>query len=222
MNCRPGIYQITNTANGKCYIGSSDHVRNRLLRHKSHLRNNTHHSKKLQNSWNAHGEDSFTFKPIIFCSVNDLVMYEQIAIDAFNAAGRDGFNVLPTAGSTRGYKHIAEARANMSKAQTGRVVSDEARRKLSLAHTGVKQTPENVEKRKAGQVGKLFWGDNEARRQQIIERNKTRVITPEVREKMRLAKLGTKRKPHSEEVRARISLSNKLTYAAKHSAPEVA
>lgn len=212
---KSGVYKIINKVSGRCYIGSSDHVRNRLLKHKSLLRLGKHHSKKLQNSWSLHGEGAFSFDALIYCSVDDLLMYEQIAIDAFDAAGKCGFNVLPIAGGTRGYKHSAEARANMSKAQTGRVVSDEARRRMSLAHKGVKQTQENIEKRKAGQIGKMYWGDNEARRQQVIERNKTRVITPEVREKMRLAKLGKKRNPHSDETRAKISLANKLRHAAK-------
>lgn len=57
----PGIYFIQNKINNKYYIGSSNNVRLRLSNHKSKLRNNTHHSYKLQRSFNKHGFDNFEF-----------------------------------------------------------------------------------------------------------------------------------------------------------------
>ena len=44
----------------------------------------------------------------------------------------------------KGYKYTDDAKANMSKAQMGHVVSLEARKKIAESHTGLKQTPEHV------------------------------------------------------------------------------
>ena len=62
MTC--GIYKITNTANGKVYIGSSVDVHGRFNCHRSDLRNNRHGNQHLQNAWNLYGENSFVFEII--------------------------------------------------------------------------------------------------------------------------------------------------------------
>lgn len=56
-----GIYAIKNTINGKVYIGSAKNFKKRWKRHRSQLKNNKHHSIKLQRSYNKYGKDSFEF-----------------------------------------------------------------------------------------------------------------------------------------------------------------
>jgi group I intron endonuclease len=58
------IYKITNTVNGKFYVGSSVDTRRRFWAHKKLLRRGTHHCHYLQNAWNKHGEDTFNFDVI--------------------------------------------------------------------------------------------------------------------------------------------------------------
>lgn len=41
-----GIYKITNTKNGKVYIGSSSNIERRFTEHKCELIENKHHSYK--------------------------------------------------------------------------------------------------------------------------------------------------------------------------------
>ena len=79
MNC--GVYQIKNTINGKRYIGSSNQVKRRFYLHKWDLRRGKHHSITLQRSWDKHGKAAFLFKPILYCSVDDLHFYEQLFLD---------------------------------------------------------------------------------------------------------------------------------------------
>ena len=61
-----GIYKIVNTVNGKKYVGSAVDIKRRWQAHKLRLRKNNHHSPKLQNAWNKHGESSFTFSDSLF------------------------------------------------------------------------------------------------------------------------------------------------------------
>ena len=48
-----GIYLISNSKNGKVYVGSSKNIEKRKKQHFKDLENNTHHSVKLQRSYNA-------------------------------------------------------------------------------------------------------------------------------------------------------------------------
>ncbi len=58
------IYKITNIVNKKTYIGSAIDFNRRKRRHFNLLRKNSHHSIKLQNSFNKHGENNFIFEII--------------------------------------------------------------------------------------------------------------------------------------------------------------
>lgn len=49
-----GIYSITNTANGKCYVGQSVSITRRWDMHKSCLRRGIHQNAHLQRSWDKH------------------------------------------------------------------------------------------------------------------------------------------------------------------------
>lgn len=59
-----GIYIIRSLISDKVYIGkfSRTDYNTRIGLHKSYLRNNKHHSKKLQNFVNKHGMDSLSFE----------------------------------------------------------------------------------------------------------------------------------------------------------------
>ena len=63
-----GVYKITNIITGDCYIGSASRIGKtksqsgftvRFDKHLRELKNNSHHNRFLQNSFNKHGEKSF-------------------------------------------------------------------------------------------------------------------------------------------------------------------
>lgn len=56
-----GVYMIINNINLKVYIGSSMELNKRKIRHFSQLKNNIHHNKYLQNSYNKYGKENFSF-----------------------------------------------------------------------------------------------------------------------------------------------------------------
>jgi group I intron endonuclease len=100
-----GIYCIRNLVNGRVYVGSSNHVRKRLTTHRSMLRAGRHDSPKLQNGWNAYGEEAFEFTVLETLPGSDeqLIRREQYWIDRLRASdAANGYNTAPVAGSCRG------------------------------------------------------------------------------------------------------------------------
>ena len=107
-----GIYKITNTLNGRVYVGQSSNIESRLAAHRRSLVRGAHDNQRLQRSWNKYGPDVFVFE--VLEAVNDnsaLVDREQFWIDALNAAAGGGYNMCPAAGSCKGYKHSDETLA---------------------------------------------------------------------------------------------------------------
>jgi group I intron endonuclease len=140
-----GIYRILNKKTGKSYVGSSLNVKKRISKHKTELKVNKHHSKKLQRSWNLHGEEVFIFSLLEAADKEALLNREQFWIDKFKCSS-NGYNVLPTAGSNSGYKLSKEHIQKISEANTGRVGTPEQIERMSAAHIGNKPTLETRKK----------------------------------------------------------------------------
>jgi hypothetical protein len=107
-----GIYAITHKSTGRCYVGSAKNLRSRKSQHFKQLEKKTHHSKKLQNACNKYGLDAFEFSTLLYCDQENLLMYEQILIDAMSSYTK-GFNVCPKAGSRLGSSHDKETVSRM-------------------------------------------------------------------------------------------------------------
>lgn len=180
-----GVYQIKNTKSGKVYVGSAAvSLSKRWNVHKCRLRKKTHHSKKLQNAWEKHGEEAFEFSVLEHCPPTQCEVLEQKWIDlldSFNA----GYNCRPNANSQLGHKHSPETialikerqkatgwrptleqRTRSANSRRGLKKSEEAKRKLSIAKKGkpgrvwTEEEKNKVSKalsgRKRPQVGKLL------------------------------------------------------------------
>jgi len=160
---KSGIYCITNTTNGKIYIGSSVNVYKRLQTHFRELRRGVHHGNYIQRSYSKYGADSFRAQVLLYCEKFELYRYEQSLMDAM----RPALNMSPTAGTCLGTKHTEESRRNMSIAHQGQVVSPEARAKMSKTRKGMKQTAEWI-----------------LRRMQSRRNNGNYLVSEETREKM--------------------------------------
>lgn len=51
------IYYIINKETGKRYVGQTINIKSRKEKHYTALRNNRHHSHKLQRAFNKYGEE---------------------------------------------------------------------------------------------------------------------------------------------------------------------
>ena len=138
---RSGIYSITNKVNGKVYVGSGRDLVTRFAMHRRELRLGKHHSVKLQRAWAKYGEGQFEFHVLLRCSIGNLLLYEQRAIRSFDAV-ENGYNVLPNAYTTRGYKHSEETKQKMSARHKGKKLSPEHCRKIADRVRGVPMSAE--------------------------------------------------------------------------------
>lgn len=103
MTC--GIYAITNTVNGKRYVGQAMDIEKRWSYHRQDLSRGDHHSRYLQRAWNKYGADAFAFSVVLECYKVDLDHCEQTEIDK-----KSEYNVSKTAGSPKGTKHSKETK----------------------------------------------------------------------------------------------------------------
>src|SRR5690349_8607418 len=95
-----GVYVITNSVNGKRYVGSAAHsFARRWGQHRRYLRRGTHPNRYLQAAWSKYGEAAFAFSVAARCQPSECLAIEQLFINAF---GSNGYNLSPTAGSVLG------------------------------------------------------------------------------------------------------------------------
>ena len=176
MKNKSGIYKITNSINGKFYIGSASKFSARWDVHKHHLRYNKHDNEHLQNSWNKHGEENFKFEVVLECEKEELIYYEQVYINSLNPE----YNICKVAGNTTGNvcseetkvkignsrrdkKHTEESKAKMSASRIGikrGPFSEDHIRKLSEANKGKKQTEEHIANVSKSLKGRIFSEDH--------------------------------------------------------------
>jgi group I intron endonuclease len=201
---KSGIYKITNTQNGKFYIGSSKNIEGRWNDHKQYLRGNYHINPKLQHAWNFYGEDKFLFE--ILEEVNQELLFERenYYISSMKPYEREvGYNICPKAEGGDNFTH------NPRKEEIRKVLSDLSAGKNNFMY-GKTHDEKTIKLMKEKSIGRytLDWFiekyGQEKGNEKFQERNimlKNRKINYVYDNKL----TGTKRGPMSEEVKKRIS-----------------
>lgn len=109
MDKSKGIYEIRNKITQNVYIGSTTTTfSNRWRQHMNLLKNNSHHSVYLQNSWNKYGEINFEFnilKTLNNSSKEEIIYMEQLYIDYFIKNNKKIYNCSLSAKGGNGFKH---------------------------------------------------------------------------------------------------------------------
>ena len=150
-----GIYQITNTVNGKRYIGSAVDLGQRWAIHRFDLRHGKHGNQILQRSYNKHGEAAFEFEPIELVPDKDnLLAVEQHYLDTI----KPEYNICKVAGSHLGVKRSPESCARISAAKMGHTYSDESKEKISAALKGFKHSNETKARMQEAQKKRRHGG----------------------------------------------------------------
>lgn len=147
---RCGIYQVLNTVTGKSYVGSSIDIGSRWQNHRWALENQRHESSKLQRSWNKHGSESWEWKILAECEEGRLTWLEAFWMDSLNSV-RNGYNcvILTLEDGEVQRRHSVETREKISKAHTGKVMSEEQKEFLRNRVCS-EETREEMRKAKLG------------------------------------------------------------------------
>lgn len=190
-----GIYAIQRKDSDERYIGSAVNIGRRWSTHRHALRRGKHHSPRMQNVWNKHGEDVLEF--VVLEAVEDkanLIEREQVWLDRGTFPA---YNTAVTAGSNLGLKYTPEQSANLSAAKMGHICSDETKAKIgtanrgkkpsaemranmSAAHKGKKHSDETIARMSAAHTGKVRSDEHRAN---LSAANKGKRPTPETRAK---------------------------------------
>jgi group I intron endonuclease len=123
-----GVYKITNTQDGKFYIGSSNNIYARKARHKRELNAGVHNNSHLQRAWNKYGEGAFHFEVLTECDESDRLETEQREINkALENEPKKLYNIA---------KNTLAPMTGITSPMKGKNHSDETRQKMSISHKG--------------------------------------------------------------------------------------
>ena len=207
------IYLITNTINGKQYVGQTR--RGLELRWKEHCNPTPReYICHLHNAIQKYGSESFIIEILEHTTIDDVNAREIYWIKELNTK-ETGYNMTDGGEGTRGYIPNEQTRAKQSASRTGnknpnfgKKLSDEVRAKISAAQSGEKSkwygrkhTNESKAKVSAAKMGELhhYYGKK---------------LSEEHRLKMSEAQKGEKNhffgKKHSDETRAKMSATRKF------------
>ena len=174
---RSGIYKITNTITNDFYIGSAVKLSRRISRHRSELKNNTHSNIVLQRAVNKYELCNFTVECLEFCEKEDLLSREQYFVDTLNPK----YNIrTKCVYSNLGLKTSDETKEKISKANSGKVRSEECKAILREINLGKKASDETKQKMSDSQKNKV---KTEMHKRKISESNKGKTMSKESIEK---------------------------------------
>lgn len=186
-----GIYGIENKINGKWYIGQSVNIKKRWNEHIANLTKGSHRNVHLQSAWKKYGADAFSFHILELCDRERLNIREVCWVKEKNSF-ENGYNNTLGGDGAPGWK-----------------ATDEARRKMSIAHKGQKRSAETVAKMKAARKTSVSAANHMKRLRELK-------ISREVTEKER-AHLVSLNEPRRKAV---LCVETGCIYASAHEAAQ--
>jgi group I intron endonuclease len=134
LNMLAGIYKITNTKDGKSYIGQAVKLLSRYWKHVSTLRLQKHRNPHLQAAINKFGIENFTFEVLEVLPLDKslLKQREQYWIDYYNTCNNKfGYNMASATEGHLGMKRSAETKKKLSlKRRERQVLSEDHKRSI--------------------------------------------------------------------------------------------
>lgn len=142
----PGIYRITCDFDGKVYVGQARKVSQRLTAHRSELERGRHKNGPLQEAWNAHGAEAFSWdlvaQPLGAHDPETMTLLEREVMSAYV----DRFNLMEP---VQAYLGAGDStRARLSVINTAKWADPAYKARLSESHKRHLADPENLERRR--------------------------------------------------------------------------
>lgn len=126
-----GIYKLTHKESGKIYIGQSKHLKRRLNEHRRCEKSDDKKGSQsvIRRAIKKYSFDAFDFEILLYCEEGEYMdMMETKLIQFYDCLVPKGYNVRD--GGNKVFMS-EEGRKRVSKANLGRLVSEETRLKLS-------------------------------------------------------------------------------------------
>jgi group I intron endonuclease len=187
------IYLITNTVNGKPYVGQARSLWERWNGHCKSARSSKKRDRDLpiHRALRKYGEDKFTLRIIErdVPTAKQLNKLETVWVFLMNSKAPNGYNLNDGGGCQRGWKPSKETRRKIGDGNRGKYVSPEVCQKISDAGKG--RVHSETTKRKMSRSAKRRYRNHPEHRQRLSEVHTGKMVSPETCEKIRLAKLGT-------------------------------
>ena len=142
------VYKITCAVNGKSYIGiTSKTVKKRFSEHCAASASKKGSKTNLQHAIAAHGACNFsTYTLYEAVNILEARKVERALISDHNTLRPNGYNLTNGGdGSTKGFKVAPEVVALNRQRNTGKIMPEETKRKISAALKGRPKTPEHIE-----------------------------------------------------------------------------
>ena len=153
------VYKITNTVNGKAYIGKTINLDKRIS---AHLNCTSRGSRLVKRAIEKYGRESFVYEILHDGIIPGLLGgYEMELIKKHNSKAPHGYNLTDGGEGAIGCIPSVESRRKMSEARKGeknpnygKSPSKETRKKLSEAFIGRNLSKETCEKMRKSMLGK--------------------------------------------------------------------
>lgn len=218
-------YMITNTQNGKSYIGITTRTVSRRWYEHCFAPNSC--GQLLNKAINKYGKDAFIIETIASAkTLKDLKEVEKQLINQNQTKVPHGYNLTDGGDGVFGYKFTEEAKKRNGDAKRGTKASEQTKKKMQESHLGEKnhfygkKHTEETKRKNAeahtGQVG--YWlgkTRNEETRKKIskaLTGQAGRPHTEEAKKKISLAHIGKKQGSPSPETRLKLSLATKKVW----------
>ncbi len=128
----PCIYCIYNMINSKFYLGSAVNLKRRLKKHRRDVESGKHHSIKFQRAFDKYGYDNFKVLVIEESDLENLKRSEEYYLKLLEPFD-SGYNICKSYRGRLGLKNSQETRMKISKALTGKKLSEEHKLKLQAS-----------------------------------------------------------------------------------------
>ncbi len=224
------LYRITDTLNGKVYIGQSNKENERWRQHK-YFAKQDEPIQYVHRAMKKYGVHNFTYEVIAMCqSQEDADWTETELIKQYDSQNKEhGYNValggdhawnagLPTEQQPMyGKHHTEESKAQISKSNMGKIMplhTDEWKVRQKVWVTGRTVSEKTREKMSLAQIGKFV---SEETRNNMSESAKVKVFTEQHKENISKSLSGVKKEPFSQKHRNNLSDAR----IGKTHAPEV-
>lgn len=224
------IYKITNLLNGKCYVGQTIDLKERLRKHKKNKKS------VLGQAIQKYGWENFSYEVLESDIPRDMLDEREIFyIAENNCVAPNGYNLTKGGNSRKvlsdeARKKISiatraamtpEVCAFLSAINKGKTLSEEHKAKIGKAGIGRKHTEESKQKMSEAQKGEKnsFYGKSHTKETLSKMSESHKNPSPETRAKFSESKKGEKNhfygKHHTEESKQKMSATRKAYWAEK-------